>query len=64
MEQKIERQTLDMNLISSQKEDDLFYFVKQDTVASEKITAPRYSYWRSVLRVFFRKKIFLFYYYY
>lgn len=57
MEQKIERQTLDMDLIASQKEDDLFYFVKQDINASEKITAPRYSYWRSVLRVFFRKKI-------
>jgi oligopeptide transport system permease protein len=26
-------------------------------LASEKITAPRYSYWRSVFRVFFKKKI-------
>ncbi|MEI3153550.1 MAG: hypothetical protein V8S82_08080 [Eubacteriales bacterium] len=24
---------------------------------AEKITAPRYSYWRSVMRVFFKKKI-------
>ena len=28
-----------------------------DELASERITAPRYSYWHSVFRVFFRKKI-------
>lgn len=37
--------------------DDLFYFVGADVNASEKIIAPRYSYWKSVFRVFFRKKI-------
>ncbi|MBO4278396.1 MAG: ABC transporter permease [Spirochaetales bacterium] len=37
-------------------EDDLFTFVSNDTIESEKIIAPRYSYWRSVFRVFFRKK--------
>ena len=56
MEKTIERQNLDMDLIATQKEDELFYFVKQDTNASERITAPRYSYWKSVFRVFFRKK--------
>ncbi len=38
-------------------EDDLFYFIDRDEIESEKITAPRYSYWKSVFRVFFRKKI-------
>ena len=57
MEKTIERQQLDMELIATQKEDELFYFVKQDVNASERITAPRYSYWKSVLRVFFKKKI-------
>ena len=37
-------------------EDELFTFVSNDTLESEKIIAPRYSYWRSVFRVFFRKK--------
>ena len=36
--------------------DGLFYFIDRDEIASEKITAPRYSYWKSVFRVFFRKK--------
>ncbi len=35
---------------------DLFRFIDRDEISSEKITAPRYSYWRSVFRVFFRKK--------
>ena len=39
-------------------EDKLFRFVEEeDMKASEKIIAPRYSYWRSVFRVFFKKKI-------
>ena len=33
-----------------------FRFIDRDDIASEKITAPRYSYWKSVFRVFFRKK--------
>ncbi len=37
--------------------EDLFSFVDHSTLESEKITAPRYSYWRSVFRVFFSKKI-------
>ncbi|MDD6302392.1 MAG: ABC transporter permease [Bacillales bacterium] len=36
--------------------DDLFVLVPQSSSDSEKITAPRYSYWKSVGRVFFRKK--------
>ena len=38
-------------------DDELFSVVDHDMLASEKITAPRYSYWKSVFRVFFRKKI-------
>lgn len=37
-------------------EEELFTFVTHSDVESEKITAPRYSYWQSVFRVFFRKK--------
>ena len=36
---------------------ELFAPVNHDELESEKITAPRYSYWRSVFRVFFRKRI-------
>ena len=38
-------------------EDELFSFIDNSTLDSEKITAPQYSYWHSVFRVFFRKKI-------
>ena len=38
-------------------ENDLFTRISNDELSSEKITAPRYSYWQSVFRVFFRKKI-------
>ncbi len=41
-------------------EEALFAPVSNDELASEKITAPRYSYWHSVFRVFFRKKINIF----
>jgi len=43
--------------ITAENQDELFRFIDSDTISSEKITAPRYSYWRSVFRVFFRKKI-------
>jgi oligopeptide transport system permease protein len=36
--------------------DDLFVFVDHNSFESEKITAPRYSYWKSVGRVFAKKK--------
>jgi oligopeptide transport system permease protein len=35
---------------------ELFSRVDHSDLESEKITAPRYSYWQSVFRVFFRKK--------
>ena len=38
-------------------DEELFSIIDHDTLASEKITAPRYSYWQSVFRVFFKKKI-------
>ncbi len=38
-------------------EEELFSHVDHSDLESEKITAPRYSYWRSVFRVFFRKRI-------
>ena len=36
---------------------ELFAPVGHDEFESERITAPRYSYWKSVFRVFFKKKI-------
>ena len=41
-------------------EAELFTPVSHDDLESEKITAPRYSYWSSVFRVFFKKKINIF----
>ena len=38
-------------------DEELFSRVDNNSVDSEKITAPRYSYWQSVFRVFFKKKI-------
>lgn len=38
-------------------EEELFSHLDHNEMDSEKITAPRYSYWHSVFRVFFRKKI-------
>ena len=37
--------------------EELFSHVDNNDLASEKITAPRYSYWKSVFRVFFRNKL-------
>ncbi len=37
--------------------EELFAHVDNDAEEAERITAPRYSYWHSVFRVFFRKKI-------
>ena len=41
-------------------EEELFSHYDHNELESEKITAPRYSYWKSVFRVFFRKKINIF----
>lgn len=38
-------------------EEELFSRVDHSNVDSERITAPRYSYWHSVFRVFFKKKV-------
>ena len=38
-------------------EEELFSWHPNDSLEAEKITAPRYSYWKSVFRVFFKKKI-------
>ena len=38
-------------------DEELFSYVDNNKLESEKITAPRYSYWKSVFRVFFRDKI-------
>lgn len=44
------------NTKNVQNQDELFRFIDSDVFSSEKIIAPRYSYWKSVFRVFFRKK--------
>lgn len=41
-------------------DEELFSPVDHNSLDSEKITAPRYSYWHSVFRVFFRKKLNIF----
>ena len=38
-------------------DEELFSRVDHNDMESEKITAPRYSYWKSVFRVFFRNKV-------
>ena len=54
MNEKIDLESLGLS------EEELFSRVNHDDLESEKITAPRYSYWRSVFRVFFRKKVNIF----
>ena len=41
-------------------EEELFSHVDHNKLESEKITAPRYSYWGSVFRIFFRNKVNIF----
>ena len=38
-------------------DEELFSVIDHNDLESEKITAPRYSYWQSVFRVFFKKKL-------
>ena len=45
------------NNLNDYSEKELFSVIDHNDLESEKITAPRYSYWRSVFRVFFKKKI-------
>ena len=56
MDNTIEKRAFDYNEIKNVDDDNLFYFVDLNSLESERITAPKYSYWRSVFRVFFRKK--------
>ncbi len=41
-------------------DEELFSHVDNNELDSEKITAPRYSYWKSVFRVFFKSKLNIF----
>lgn len=50
------KKQVDLNSFGLSQEE-LFSRVDNSATESEKITAPRYSYWHSVFRVFFRKKI-------
>ena len=43
--------------LSQYTDEELFAPVSHSDAESEKIAAPRYSYWKSVFRVFFRKKV-------
>ncbi len=47
----------DLNKKYNMTDAELFAPIDKDELASEKITAPRYSYWKSVFRVFFRNKV-------
>ena len=47
-------------VVNNMENKDKFVIIGNDDIASEKIIAPRYSYWRSVGRVFFRKKLNIF----
>lgn len=50
----------DLTALTGIPEETLFAPHPHSDTESEKITAPRYSYWKSVFRVFFRKKINIF----
>jgi oligopeptide transport system permease protein len=58
---KVEKNIQKVNLIDlsefSLSDEELFSRVDHDQKESEKITAPRYSYWSSVFRVFFKNKV-------
>ena len=49
-------QLIDLNEFEL-SEEELFSVVEHDELDSERITAPRYSYWHSVFRVFFKRKL-------
>ena len=56
MSEKKNTQLTDLSALGL-SEQELFSHVDHSALESEKITAPRYSYWRSVFRVFFKKRI-------
>lgn len=47
----------DLFTLTGMTEEELFTPIEHNDAESEKIAAPRYSYWKSVFRVFFRKRI-------
>lgn len=47
----------EQDLTQGMSNEELFTRIDHSDLESEKITAPRYSYWHSVFRVFFKKKI-------
>lgn len=55
--ENVQRKEINLDEIKNADENDLFYFVDNNSLSSERITAPKYSYWKSVFRVFFKKKI-------
>ncbi len=56
MEQNYQTELADLSDLGMSVEE-LFSHCDNSEAEAEKITAPRYSYWKSVFRVFFRKKI-------
>ena len=52
----MEEKLIDLNELGL-SDDELFARVDNDELESERITAPRYSYWQSVFRVFFKNKL-------
>ncbi|MBQ9276554.1 MAG: ABC transporter permease [Clostridia bacterium] len=55
-----ENAVVDLEYLETPQEE-LFAHQDHNDLESEKITAPRYSYWKSVFRVFFKKKINIFF---
>ena len=52
----MEEKLIDLSELALSDEE-LFARVDNDELESERITAPRYSYWQSVFRVFFKNKL-------
>ena len=52
----MEEKLVDLSEFNMSNEE-LFSRYDINLINAEKITAPRYSYWKSVFRVFFKKKI-------
>lgn len=48
--------SINVKSLAREDEDSLFRFIDNQAINSERITAPKYSYWKSVARVFFKKK--------
>ena len=53
----LSKEPFSLEKVKTQSEDELFYFVDNKSINSERITAPRYSYWKSVFRIFFKSPL-------